>query len=149
MRTVGSQIWSHFQSVIILLRFLVFKVPTLSYLLRKYRTKALKRRCQRGRRGVFFYYYYCAQLSAKFLRDSFLASLGRNWVYSAQKGHKQSRQQDLRALECPNIYCTTNHTSFCALVTLVSFVKDSKRPQSASGFWQRTATQYHRVRVLR
>ena len=63
-----SQLLSHFQSVIILSRFLVFKVPTLSYLLRKYRTRALKRRRQWGRRGVIFF-YYCAQFSAKLLRD--------------------------------------------------------------------------------
>ena len=62
-----SQLLSHFQSVIILSRFLVFKVPTLSYLLRKYLTRALKRRRQWGRGVIFF--YYCAQFSAKLLRD--------------------------------------------------------------------------------
>ena len=35
---------------------------------RKYRTRALKRRRQWGRRGVIFF-YYCAQFSAKLLRD--------------------------------------------------------------------------------
>ena len=35
---------------------------------RKYLTRALKRRRQWGRRGVIFF-YYCAQFSAKLLRD--------------------------------------------------------------------------------